>query len=211
MAALRKWGVPHTMLVQHAGDVLLLALGCYYQAFDTGACVSEAMCWADAAGAVRAADHEPCSVLCRQLSHTALLLRPLEWQAAAAELTLAASAHRIDSRYQPAPGPLWRPGDGIGGVVQLVEGARQLLLAGSNYTDEEVGSLSFSLSLSLSLSLSFSLSLSLPLSLTFPVFFLNPTITHSTRLRTVLTHMPDRWPRAPRRCACWRYSLAKCT
>ncbi len=28
VAALRKWGVPHTMLVQHAGDVLLLAPGC---------------------------------------------------------------------------------------------------------------------------------------------------------------------------------------
>jgi hypothetical protein len=43
-----------------------------------GACVSEAMCWADAAGAVRTDDHEPCSELCRQLSYTALLPRPLE-------------------------------------------------------------------------------------------------------------------------------------
>jgi hypothetical protein len=37
VVALRKWGMPHMMLVQHAGDVLLLAPGCYYQAFDTGA------------------------------------------------------------------------------------------------------------------------------------------------------------------------------
>jgi hypothetical protein len=173
VAALRKWGVPHTMLVQHAGDVLLLAPGCYYQASDTGACVSKAMCWADASGSVRAADHEPCSVLCQQLSHAALLPRPLEWQAAAAEQTPAASAHCIDSRYQPAPGPLWRPGDGIGGVVQLVEGARQLLRAGPNNTDEEVGSLSFSLSLSLSLSLFLPLSLSHSLS-RFPCRFLEP-------------------------------------
>ncbi len=131
------------------------------------------MCWADAAGAVRAADHEPCSVLCRQLSYTALLLQLLEWQAAAAEQKPAASAHRIDSRYQPAPGPLWRPGDCIDSVVQLVEGARQLLHAGPNYTDEDVGSLSFSLSLSLSLSLFLPLSLSPSLS-RFPCCFLEP-------------------------------------
>jgi hypothetical protein len=85
VAGLRKWGVPHTMLVLHASDVLLLAPGCYYAVFDLGACVSGAMYWADSAGDTRAADHEPCSVLCRQLSHTALLPWPLEWQAVAAE------------------------------------------------------------------------------------------------------------------------------
>jgi hypothetical protein len=84
VVALRKWAVPHTIHVQHAGDVLLLAPGCYYQAFDTGACVSEAIGWADGAGAAHAVDHEPCNVLCRQLSHTAPLLRPLQWPAAAA-------------------------------------------------------------------------------------------------------------------------------
>jgi hypothetical protein len=171
VAALRKWGVLHTMLVQHASDVLLLTPGCYYAVFDSGACVSEAMCWADATSTVRATDHEPCSVVCRQLSHTALLPRLLEWQAAVAEQTPVASAHRIDSHYQSAPGPLWRPGYGIGGVVQLVEGARQLLRAGPNYTDEEVGTLSFSLSPSLFLSFSLFISPSLS---RFPCRFLEP-------------------------------------
>ncbi len=95
------------VLVQHAGDVLLLAPSCYYQAFDTGACFSKALCWANGAGAMHAADYKLYSMLCRQLSHTVLLPWPLEWQAAvAAEQMPAASAHRIDSRYQPAPGPL---------------------------------------------------------------------------------------------------------
>jgi hypothetical protein len=32
--------------------------------------------------------------------------------------------------YWPRPGFLWRPGDGIGGVVQVVDGARPLAKTG---------------------------------------------------------------------------------
>jgi hypothetical protein len=152
VAALRKWGVPHTMLVQHAGDVLLLAPGCYYGVFDSGACVSEAICWADGAGAARAADHEPCNVLCwpRSLAEHPLAL--LQWQVAANQPSAVASVPwqlwttptRLDRRYQPALGRLWRLGDGIGGVVQLVDGGRALVSASPHSTDG-VSSLSLSL------------------------------------------------------------------
>ncbi len=153
VAALRKWGVPYTMLVQHTGDVLLLAPGCYYAVFDSGACVSQAMYWADSAGAVRAADHKPCKVLCRPRSLADHLLAPLQWQAAANQpLTVAsvpwqlsATPTRLDRRYQPALGQLWRLGDGIGGVVQLVDGAQALVSTGPHSTDG-VSSLSLSLS-----------------------------------------------------------------
>jgi hypothetical protein len=102
------------MLVQHAGDVLLLAPGCYYAVFDSGTCVSKAMCWADSAGAARAADHEPCNVLCRPRSLAEHPLAPLQWQAAANQplavasvpWQLSATPTRLDRRYQPALGRL---------------------------------------------------------------------------------------------------------
>ncbi len=92
--------------------MLLLAPGCYYGVFDSGACVSKAMCWADGASAASAADHEPCNVLCRPRSLAEHPLAPLQWQAAANQpLTVASvpwqlsvTPRRLDCRYQPALG-----------------------------------------------------------------------------------------------------------
>jgi hypothetical protein len=167
MVALCKWGVPHTMLVQHAGDVLLLAPGCYYAIFDSGACVSEAMCWADGAGAARTANHEPCNVLCRPRSLAEHSLAPLQWQAAAnLPLTVAlvpwqlsATPTCLDRRYQPALGRLWRLGDAVGGVVQLVDGARAVVSVGPHSTDG-VSSLSLSLLSILTVTITYSTCLS---------------------------------------------------
>jgi hypothetical protein len=66
LAALRESKVLHSMCVQLPGDVVLLAPGAYFQVFDTGACVSESMCWGNGASALRAADYKRCRAPCRE-------------------------------------------------------------------------------------------------------------------------------------------------
>jgi hypothetical protein len=94
-------------------------------------------------------------------------LAPLQWQAAANQPLTVASVPwqlsvkptRLDRRYQPVLGRLWRLGDSIGSVVQLVDGARALVNAGPHSTNG-VGSLSLSLISILTVTITYSTCLS---------------------------------------------------
>lgn len=110
--------MPHKILVQFPGDVLLLSPGSYFQAYGSGAYVGESMCWADGASATRAAGFVPCHAPCRLQSRTALSPETLIWYAgwpAAEQLLPEVRPTRVVPCYKPVSGPLWRPGDGIGG------------------------------------------------------------------------------------------------
>jgi hypothetical protein len=49
LGAQRYWEVPYSVHVQHEGELKVLAPGSYWQGWDSGASVSEDMCYADGA------------------------------------------------------------------------------------------------------------------------------------------------------------------
>ncbi len=138
LGALRHWGVPYTVHTQHEGKLMVLAPGSYWQVWDTGACVSEKMCYADGASLTRAADCLACNDECRARALTAEIRTTLSWQHHAAfvhglqaarpqqqqPVLLADVVPSLGGyRLPPVLESPWHKGDGPGGLQQLVDGA----------------------------------------------------------------------------------------
>ncbi len=122
------------MHIQYEGELMVLAPGSYWQGWDSGASVSEDMCYADGASMARAADAMACNNKCRAGALTAEMRSTLSWRrspASAAGLTATLQHPRLGNvmprlggcRLPPVHEHPWHKGDTPGGLQMLVDGA----------------------------------------------------------------------------------------
>jgi hypothetical protein len=136
LPALSKWKLSFKIMVQKPRELMVLAPGCLYQVFDTGACASEEVCYSDAAGAMRATSSLPCNEKCGALLDSNDKPITLSW----AETEVDKEQPGDDCNYVdftlPQPGEPFDlrddikdslsrtiEGDHVGGILQLVDGA----------------------------------------------------------------------------------------
>ncbi len=117
---------------------MVLAPGSYWQVWDTGACVSEEMCYVEGASLTREADCLAYNYKCIARVLTAEIRTTLSWQHHVASVHELQAARPQQQRpvlladlvpslggYQlpPVLESPWHKGDGPGGLQQLVERA----------------------------------------------------------------------------------------